>query len=88
MSMSVLERRVQILLDPTQYEQVQREAARTGKSVAAIIRDAITDRLTSRDAVRAAAAASLLASVDESADEEDWQVTKAALDDELAAKMR
>jgi hypothetical protein len=88
MSMSVLERRVQILLDPTQYEQVQREAARTGQSVAAVIRDAIADRLTSRDAVRAAAAASLLASVDDSGGAEDWQVTKAALDDELAAKMR
>jgi hypothetical protein len=58
------------------------------KSVAAVIRDAIADRLTSRDAVRAAAAASLLASVDDSGEAEDWQVTKAALDDELAAKMR
>ncbi len=85
--MSLLERRVQILLDPAQYEEVQREAVRTGQSAAAVIRDAIADRLTSRDAVRAAAAHSLLGSVDESGDAEDWQVTKAALDDELAAKL-
>jgi hypothetical protein len=86
MSMSLLERRVQILLDPVQYDEVQREAARTGQSVAAVIRDAITARLTSRDAVRAAAAANLLERVDD-LEAEDWQVTKSALEDDLAAKL-
>ncbi|MEP6526087.1 MAG: ribbon-helix-helix protein, CopG family [Nocardioidaceae bacterium] len=85
--MSLLERRVQILLDPTQYEQVQREAVRTGQSAAALIRDAIAERLSSRDAVREAAATSLLASVDDSVESEDWQATKTALHDELAAKL-
>ena len=39
--MSVLERRLQILLDGARYERLAREAEATGHSVAAIVREAI-----------------------------------------------
>lgn len=86
--MAALERRVQILLDPQQYRAVEREAARSGQSVAAVIRDAIDTRLASRDSSRSAAARRLLASADSpAAAGEDWAASKAALDDAIAAKL-
>lgn len=86
--MPALERRVQILLDPRQYRAVEREAARSGQSVAAVIRDAIDARLASRDSSRAAAARRLLESADPPASAgEEWAVSKAALSDALAAKL-
>lgn len=88
MSMSTLERRVQILLDPVQYQDVEREAARTGQSVAAVIREAIAARLSSRDGARAAAAQRLLASADpDTTGGEDWAVSKHALGELLASKL-
>ena len=86
MCMSTLERRVQILLDPAQYARVEREAKRSRQSVAAVIREAIDARLATRDSVRSAAANRILKSAD-SGKGEDWSVTKAALDAELAHKL-
>jgi hypothetical protein len=86
MSMSTLERRVQILLDPAQYADVEREAARTGQSVAAVIREAIAGRLASGFASRAAAAQRLIASADAD-DGEDWSDAKEALADQLASRL-
>jgi hypothetical protein len=86
--MSTLERRVQLLLDPAQYEDVEREAIRTGQSVAAVIRDAIAARLSSGSAARAAAAQRLLASADPDGESgEDWSESKAALADLLVSKL-
>lgn len=86
--MSTLDRRVQILLDRAQYEQVEREAKQTGQSVAAVIRDAITVRLSTGHDARAAAIDRLLASAD-SDDEpgEDWADSKRAMEDALIAKL-
>jgi hypothetical protein len=81
-----LERRVQLLLDPRQYTAVEREAAREGRSVAAVIREAIDARLASGDSARAAAARRLLASADPGEEPaEDWADAKSAILD--AAKL-
>jgi hypothetical protein len=89
MSMSLLERRVQILVDAELYAQVEREAVRTGRSVAAVIREAIAVRLASSDSVRGAAAQRLLASADPtSAAGEDWEQAKDAMRHELTTKLR
>ena len=86
--MSTLERRVQILLDPGQYADVEREAIRTGQSVAAVIREAIAGRLASGNAARAAAAQRLLASADPDTESgEDWSDSKVALADQMVSKL-
>jgi len=54
--MSMLERRVQILMDEPRYRRVEAEARRRGTSVAAVIREAI-DRAYPADLVRKRAAA-------------------------------
>lgn len=83
-----LDRRVQVLLDPKQYLAVEREAARSGQSVAAVIRDSIARRLAAGDSARAAAARRLLASADTTDPAgEDWADSKAALEGELTAKL-
>ena len=86
--MSTLDRRVQLLLDPQQYEDVEREAVRSGQSVAAVIREAIAARLASGTTARAAAARRLLVSADPDEDGgEDWSDVKSALADRLASKL-
>ena len=44
MCMATLERRVQILLDPQQYEALEREARARNQSVGSIIRESIDAR--------------------------------------------
>ncbi|GAA1524376.1 ribbon-helix-helix protein, CopG family [Nocardioides humi] len=58
----VFDRRVQLLLDQETYQRVADEAARTGRSVNAVLREAITARYADEeaDARRAAAARELL----------------------------
>ncbi len=59
--MSLLERRLQLLLDAGRYERVAAEAERSGRSVAAVIREAIDLRFPDAgDDGRARAAAVLL----------------------------
>lgn len=56
-----MERRLQLLLDQARYEYVAAEAERSGRSVAAVIREAIDLRYEStRDQRRAAAAADVV----------------------------
>lgn len=55
--MSVLERRLQILLDQERYDRVSAEARRSGRSVAAVIREALDVHLPPDDSGRRAAAA-------------------------------
>lgn len=61
-----MERRLQILLDAERYERVANEATRSGRSVAAVIREAIDFRFPDdEDAARTRAAAALLAMSEE-----------------------
>ncbi|SDI89223.1 hypothetical protein SAMN05444157_0672 [Frankineae bacterium MT45] len=86
--MSKLDRRVQLLLEPSQYEQLEREAARAGGSVASVIRDAIDARLAAGQDVRAAAADRLLRSAEsDDVPGEDWDAVKAGLEAALAGKI-
>lgn len=60
--MSLMERRLQLLLDEARYARVAGEAERSGRSVASVIREAIDFRFPDDDdARRAAAAAAFLA---------------------------
>lgn len=82
--MSVMERRLQLLLDRGRYALVLDEAERSGRSVAAVIREAIDRRFADDGARRRAAAARLLAMTSETNGvEPDWEETKAALEDDL-----
>jgi hypothetical protein len=83
MRMSTLTRRVQILLDEQRHNRLEREAARKGTSVAALIREAIDRTYPSGPASRAEAAASLLSAPPMPV--EDWAVMKEQMLDELAS---
>ncbi len=86
--MSALERRLQILLDQERYALVESEASRSGRSVAAVIREAIDLRFSSDIAVRASAAAAFLAATADLAGRgEDWLDAKSAMEDELARRL-
>lgn len=59
--MSSLERRLQLLLDVGRYDRIAKEAERSGRSVAAVIREAIDLRFPDDEVdVRMAAAQRLL----------------------------
>ena len=59
--MSLLERRLQLLLDADRYDRVCAEAARSGRSVAAVIREAIDLRFPDdEDSARVQAVKALL----------------------------
>lgn len=62
--MATLERRVQVLFDPAQYEELEAEAAATHQSVGALIREAVEDRLARRRRDARAALDALWASAD------------------------
>lgn len=82
--MSVLDRRLQVLLDQARFDRLEREARSTGRSVGAIVREAIDLHFADVGAGerRRRAAAALLAVVDDGPGEE-WADVKAALADEL-----
>jgi hypothetical protein len=82
--MATLQRRVQILFDPTQYAALEAEAAATHQSVAAVVRDAVNDRLRRTRRSKQAALKSLFLSADADpvAAPEDWDAFK----DELEAE--
>lgn len=86
--MSVMERRLQLLLDQHRYALVEREAQASGRSVAAVIREAIDLRFADDAGVRMAAAGRLLdLTASGGGDREpDWAVTKAALEDEIGSR--
>ncbi len=82
--MSVLDRRVQLLLDQERYAALEREAQASHRSVAAVIREAIDARLDHGAAARRAAARRFLASVDpDDAPAVDWEVEKAAIENDM-----
>lgn len=80
--MSLLERRLQVLLDADRFARLEAESRSTGKSVGSIVRGAIDLHFAAEDAVdvRAAAAARLLAATEQPVGvEPEWRESKAAL---------
>jgi hypothetical protein len=86
--MSTLDRRVQILVNPEQYAELEREARRSGRSVASLVRQSIDDHLAGLRSSRSAAGERLLRSADPVSDaQEDWDMTKGAIERELRGKL-
>jgi predicted RNA-binding Zn ribbon-like protein len=83
--MSVMERRLQLLLDQTRYDRVAAEAERSGRSVAAVIREAIDQRFPSGDQARLDALGDFLALTENPVGErgQSWEEIKAELADRL-----
>lgn len=87
--MSVMERRLQLLLDRDRFERVQDEATRSGRSVAAVIREAIDVRFSTEDDANRRASLSLFLEGTEGRDDEpgeSWADIKASLEEDLAAR--
>lgn len=78
MSMSVLNRRLQVLLDDDRYARLEREAARRGSSVATLVREAIDAALPGDDFGRDEAGQLLLDA--ESVPVGDWPELKAEIE--------
>jgi plasmid stability protein len=76
--MHMLTRRTQLLLDDERYRRLDQRARATGRSVAAVIREAIDDKLAAEDAGASQRAAGewLLAQPLPSKPEPDWAETK------------
>lgn len=82
-----MEKRLQLLLDQHRYALVEKEAKKSGRSVAAVIREAIDYRFDDADAVRAQAGRELLEmTAHPQGQEPDWADTKAAMEAELNEK--
>lgn len=83
--MATLERRVQILLDPQQYDALEREALARNRSVASIIRESIDRRFGVNLSKRRAALVRLLTSADgkEAPPMGDWDDIKRELEEDL-----
>jgi predicted transcriptional regulator len=77
--MAVLDRRVQILFDPAQYEALEQLARSEHRSVAAIVRETVDQRLLSRRTARRAAFDRMIASAREQdqAPMGEWDEVKA-----------
>lgn len=83
--MSPLERRLQLLLTEEQHARLAAEAARSGRSVNAVIREAI-DRQHPDEATRRAAALQRFLDLTEVPDPgppETWEEIKASLDEDF-----
>ena len=81
--MSVLERRVQILVERAEYERLERLASADNRSVASVIREAIGQYLDSDADRRQRALERLLSMPSDSGPGEDWQDVKRALEDAI-----
>lgn len=81
--MSLLEKRLQVLLDGERFRRLERESAATGRSVGAIVRSAIDLHFATAAGgdARATAARRLLDATAEpsSGAEPDWAESKAAI---------
>lgn len=75
--MSRLTRRMQILLDDDRHARLERIASKEGRTVAAIVREAIDARVGSEDqGRRSAAMRELLQEPMPAEHEPDWEVSK------------
>ncbi|MCL2788457.1 MAG: hypothetical protein FWD59_08200 [Micrococcales bacterium] len=81
--MPVLERRLQVLVDPHQYRRLEDAASASNRSVASIVREAIDALVRDDAAARRAAAERILARPTQLDPEPDWSETKAALEEDL-----
>ncbi len=81
--MSVMERRLQLLLDQARYDKVADEAEKSGRSVAAVIREAIDRRFPDGDADRQRALRQLLDYPPDEGPAETWAEIKESLEGEL-----
>lgn len=68
MCMPVMERRLQWLLDRRRFELVEAESRASGRSIAAVIREAIDARFGADVEVRRRAAAEVLVAMNQSTD--------------------
>lgn len=79
---------MQILLDEERYRRLEREAQESGRSVAALVREAIDLRFESGHAKRAEAGRRVIAEFsDEQYEEPDWDESKQALERDLDRKL-
>lgn len=81
--MSILERRLQVLIDAERYASLEQESRSTGRSVGSIVRSALDAHFSQRLVVerRARAAERLLARTAEVSEREpDWAESKAAIE--------
>ena len=78
--MSVMERRVQILIERAEYERLERVARADQRSVASVIREAIGQFLDSGADDKARALDALLAMPVDTGSGEDWDDVKHALE--------
>jgi hypothetical protein len=83
MSMPVLERRLQILIDSERYGRLERYAAAQGRPVGAVVRGAIDQLLAQSQASRAAAVGRFLARPTANEPEPDWGGVKRELENDL-----
>jgi hypothetical protein len=74
--MAVLDRRVQILLDPAQYAALEHEAAVQKQSVASLIREAVDERLKRSKQTKLDALERLFASADVAGPPIVWEEVK------------
>ncbi|MDR0627001.1 MAG: ribbon-helix-helix protein, CopG family [Bifidobacteriaceae bacterium] len=83
--MAVLERRLQVLIDAERGELLERLARTEGKSVGAVVREAVDQRLAQAGADKTAALGRLLerAAAPDQRPSEDWSVIKANLEDDM-----
>lgn len=90
MCMSLLEKRLQVLLDEGRFARLQAESRDTGRTVGAIVRSAIDLHFSTAGAstARAAAARRLLDRADSPHEAEpSWASSKAALEADLDRKL-
>lgn len=79
---------MQILLDEERYSRLAAESQQSGRSVAALIREAIDTRWGADAARRRAAATRVLGWVTDSTDREpDWSETKLAMEQDLIDRL-
>lgn len=84
--MSVMERRLQILLDQHRFSLVENEAKMSGRSIAAVIRTAIDEHFDEAQGTarrQEAARRFLELPQDTEGSEDDWPTIKAVIEDEL-----
>jgi hypothetical protein len=87
MSMPVLDKRLQLLIDGDRLSRIEQEAKRGSRSVASVVRDAIDEHLVAAAGVRSAAGRRLLALPMDASPEPDWRDTKAALEAEMSTRL-
>ena len=86
--MSALEQRLQVLINESQKARLDREAAATGRSVGAIVREAIDLRYSLDEPAKAVALQWIIEHGAKDHEEwADWQEIKAGILDDISARV-